>query len=82
MVEAKRGGGELSKLTTADHLKLELMDECSCNQQQVVMFICKKQNCEDRGDSVLYCTLCAKTKHDHRSVMISNELQDAQVKWN
>ena len=53
MVEAKRGnpgGGEVSRLTTADHLKLELMDECSCNQQQVVMFICKKQNCEDRGD--------------------------------
>jgi hypothetical protein len=46
------------------------------------MFICKKQNCEDRGESPLYCAQCAKTKHDHRSVMISNELQDEQMKWN
>lgn len=70
-----------SHSTTSDHLKLELMQLCPCGSQQVVMFVCLKSNCEDRAALPFYCCICSETLHDHRSVLIANELGNQSKKW-
>jgi len=57
------------------------MEPCKCGTQQVVMFVCLRQDCPDRAGQPLYCAVCAKTRHDHRSVLIANELVNMQQKW-
>lgn len=68
-------------VSTADHLKLEHMEPCKCGSQQVVMFVCLTQACPDRAKQPLFCAICAKNRHDHRSVLIANELVNMQQKW-
>ena len=45
------------------------------------MFVCTRQDCPDRPNLPLYCALCAKTHHDHRSLLISNELVQHTEMW-
>lgn len=75
---SKMNQGVGAGVSTADHLKLEQMENCKCGNLQVVMFVCVHNNCPDRADQPLYCAICAKNRHDHRSVLISNELVNIQ----
>ena len=59
----------------ADKFKWELMQKCKGCGKCEVMFLCLEILCSDYKDLRYYCSDCAETKHNHRSVLIVNEIK-------
>ena len=63
---------------------LEKMDKCNCGRNLEVIFICLKseQECKDSKNQKYYCIKCSSDdKHDHKPVVIVNELEVQNNKW-
>lgn len=60
--------------TTADILKLELMQKCNCELKLEAIFVCSDVNCKDHERQQYYCMECMETAHDHKPKYIVKEI--------
>ena len=70
--------------STSEALMLEKMEKCNCGKNLEVIFVCLKseQECKDSKTQKYYCIKCsAEDKHDHKSVVIVNELEIQHKNW-
>ena len=68
--------------TTAEQLRLELMEKCSCPNNQQVMFRCSDEQCPNRNKQQFYCSICLNENHKHMPLVIHVELDKQSKTWN
>ena len=73
---------ETALTTTTEKLRLDLMEICNCNKQELVMFICKDEQCPHRERQTLYCGICLEENHkQHATFLIRNEIDKQSKLW-
>ena len=57
--------------------------ECSCDNDDIVAFVCKDDACPNKTKQTLYCLTCMiNGVHDHKPpVFISDEIDMQITKW-
>ena len=80
---AEEGKAGQMQQSTANVLKLELMDKCNCRRGFEVLYFCKDKKCSDNQNQKYYCLECSYEdgKHDHKSIPIVKEIETQHTKW-
>jgi len=72
-----------------EYLVIEKLPQCDLcdlnlpqNKKKQAMFICREgKNRVTCQDSLFYCGICGETKHDHRPILVENELKKNLKRW-
>ncbi len=70
--------------TTVELFQLEKMEQCNCQRGFEVIYVClkKETECADSKKQRYYCARCSQEdKHDHKPIMIVNELDRLHSAW-